>query len=202
MFRELRLTFVFVIMSYIAWRAPRAGVNLTWIWLGSLPLGFAAGHWISQNPGPRMRYLRLYGAALWCAALVCALVRESYQIPAEQILPALLAAVGTAVKGGQPVATVGNSGGNPESGLYFELRHRGLAFDPRDRSTPMPAVLQYALERHPHARSVFERLSPSRRKEIMRYIGHLKGEVAITRNVARAIAFLEGRERFAGRDKP
>ena len=77
-----------------------------------------------------------------------------------------------------------------------------LAFDPRDRSTPMPAVLQYALERHPHARSVFERLSPSRRKEIMRYIGHLKGEVAITRNVARAIAFLEGRERFAGRDKP
>lgn len=94
MFRELRLTFVFIIMSYIAWRAPRAGINLTWIWLGSLPVGFAAGHWIAQNPAPRMRYLRLYGAALWCAALVCALVRESYQIPAEQILPALLAAVG------------------------------------------------------------------------------------------------------------
>jgi len=25
---------------------------------------------------------------------------------------------------------VGNSGGNPDSGLYFELRHRGLPFDP------------------------------------------------------------------------
>ena len=42
----------------------------------------------------------------------------------------LLAAVGAGVKSGQSVATVGNSGGNPESGLYFELRHRGLAFDP------------------------------------------------------------------------
>ena len=42
----------------------------------------------------------------------------------------LLAAVGAGVKNGQSVATVGNSGGNPESGLYFELRHRGLAFDP------------------------------------------------------------------------
>jgi septal ring factor EnvC (AmiA/AmiB activator) len=42
----------------------------------------------------------------------------------------LLAAVGANVKGGEPVATVGNSGGNPESGLYFELRHRGQPFDP------------------------------------------------------------------------
>ncbi|MBI5108739.1 MAG: peptidoglycan DD-metalloendopeptidase family protein [Rhodocyclales bacterium] len=42
----------------------------------------------------------------------------------------LLAAVGAGIKGGEAVATVGNSGGNPESGLYFELRHRGLAFDP------------------------------------------------------------------------
>ena len=42
----------------------------------------------------------------------------------------LLASLGGAVRAGQAVATVGNSGGNPESGLYFELRHRGLAFDP------------------------------------------------------------------------
>lgn len=42
----------------------------------------------------------------------------------------LLTGVGSGVTAGQPVATVGNSGGNPESGLYFELRHRGLAFDP------------------------------------------------------------------------
>ena len=42
----------------------------------------------------------------------------------------LLTAVGATVKSGDSVATVGNSGGNPDSGLYFELRHRGQPFDP------------------------------------------------------------------------
>jgi len=42
----------------------------------------------------------------------------------------LLKQVGEAVKGGERVATVGNSGGNSESGLYFELRHRGQPIDP------------------------------------------------------------------------
>lgn len=42
----------------------------------------------------------------------------------------LLKQVGDAVKGGDTVASVGNSGGNPETGLYFELRHQGQALDP------------------------------------------------------------------------
>jgi septal ring factor EnvC (AmiA/AmiB activator) len=42
----------------------------------------------------------------------------------------LLKQVGQAVKGGEKVATVGNSGGNPDSGLYFELRHQGQPIDP------------------------------------------------------------------------
>ena len=42
----------------------------------------------------------------------------------------LLKPVGQAVKGGETVATVGNSGGNPDSGLYFELRHQGQPIDP------------------------------------------------------------------------
>ena len=42
----------------------------------------------------------------------------------------LLKQVGEAVRGGETVATVGNSGGNPESGLYFELRRQGQAIDP------------------------------------------------------------------------
>jgi murein hydrolase activator len=42
----------------------------------------------------------------------------------------LLADVGQKVGAGATVATVGASGGQPESGLYFELRHRGQAFDP------------------------------------------------------------------------
>ena len=42
----------------------------------------------------------------------------------------LLADVGQKVTAGKTVATVGASGGQEESGLYFELRHRGQAFDP------------------------------------------------------------------------
>ncbi len=37
---------------------------------------------------------------------------------------------GDAVKGGDVIAGAGNSGGNEYSGLYFEMRHRGRAFDP------------------------------------------------------------------------
>jgi septal ring factor EnvC (AmiA/AmiB activator) len=38
--------------------------------------------------------------------------------------------VGDAVKGGEAIANAGNSGSNDESGLYFEMRHQGSAFDP------------------------------------------------------------------------
>lgn len=43
---------------------------------------------------------------------------------------ALLKQVGDVIRGGETVATVGNSGGNAESGLYFEMRHEGRPFDP------------------------------------------------------------------------
>jgi septal ring factor EnvC (AmiA/AmiB activator) len=42
----------------------------------------------------------------------------------------LLRKVGETVRGGDPVAQVGASGGDPESGLYFELRRNGTPFDP------------------------------------------------------------------------
>ena len=42
----------------------------------------------------------------------------------------LLKETGQTVKTGDIIATVGNSGGNPDSGLYFEIRHQGQAFDP------------------------------------------------------------------------
>ncbi|OFA01546.1 murein hydrolase activator EnvC precursor [Duganella sp. HH101] len=42
----------------------------------------------------------------------------------------LLKRVGDPVKPGDSIASAGNSGGNEESGLYFELRHQGTAFDP------------------------------------------------------------------------
>jgi septal ring factor EnvC (AmiA/AmiB activator) len=38
--------------------------------------------------------------------------------------------VGDLVKMGDPVAAVGATGGNPETGLYFELRFQGKPLDP------------------------------------------------------------------------
>lgn len=38
--------------------------------------------------------------------------------------------VGDIVRAGDVIATVGNTGGQEESGLYFELRHQGQPFDP------------------------------------------------------------------------
>jgi septal ring factor EnvC (AmiA/AmiB activator) len=43
---------------------------------------------------------------------------------------AVLVQVGDEVRGGDPIATAGNSGGNLESGLYFELRYQGQPVDP------------------------------------------------------------------------
>jgi septal ring factor EnvC (AmiA/AmiB activator) len=42
----------------------------------------------------------------------------------------LLKQTGDSVRLGEPLATVGQSGGNEETGLYFELRHLGRPFDP------------------------------------------------------------------------
>ena len=38
--------------------------------------------------------------------------------------------VGDMLRGGDTIAAVGNSGGNKDSGLYFELRHESKPFDP------------------------------------------------------------------------
>lgn len=38
--------------------------------------------------------------------------------------------VGDMVSAGETIAAVGNSGGDPEAGLYFELRYQSRAFDP------------------------------------------------------------------------
>lgn len=45
---------------------------------------------------------------------------------------ALFKQVGDAVRTGDVIAGAGNSGGNVQTGLYFEMRHRGRAFNPLD----------------------------------------------------------------------
>lgn len=83
-----------------------------------------------------------------------------------------------------------------------ELIEVEIEFDPSDRSIqPHPKWTQ-ALTDNMQAKEVFESLSPSRQKEIVRYISNLKTEKSIDKNVNRAINFLLGKGRFVGRDKP
>jgi len=43
---------------------------------------------------------------------------------------ALYKQVGESVRSGDTISTAGNSGGSPDSGLYFELRYQSRPFDP------------------------------------------------------------------------
>ncbi len=71
-----------------------------------------------------------------------------------------------------------------------------IEFDPVVRITSMPSKLHAALNKNKKDIQVFERLPPSRRKEITRYIGFLKSEKVVDKNVERAIQFLRGKRRF------
>ncbi|HYG52176.1 MAG TPA: YdeI/OmpD-associated family protein [Flavobacteriales bacterium] len=77
-----------------------------------------------------------------------------------------------------------------------------VKFDPQERVTEMHPKLKAALDKHKKAKAKFESLPASRQKEIKRYIGFLKSDEAIEKNINRAINFLLEKERFIGRDKP
>jgi hypothetical protein len=77
-----------------------------------------------------------------------------------------------------------------------------LIHDPEKRVVPVHPKLAKALKDNKAAKAVFDRLRPSAQLEIIRYIARLKTEESVDRNVTKAIAFLLGRERFVGRDKP
>ena len=77
-----------------------------------------------------------------------------------------------------------------------------IQFDAANRTLhPHPKLLK-ALKADSIARKVFQELSPSKQKEIVRYIANLKSEEARARNIEKAIGFLKGRNRFIGRVKP
>jgi hypothetical protein len=77
-----------------------------------------------------------------------------------------------------------------------------VEFDPSNRAiTPHPKLVK-SLEKNKKAKAVFDKLRPSLQHEIVRYIAHLKTEASIDKNVTRAIDFLLGKGRFAGRDHP
>ena len=68
----------------------------------------------------------------------------------------------------------------------------GVRYDPKPRVEPMPAELASALKRDAAARAAFAALSPSRRKEIQRYLNALKTEASRERNAAIVVQHLRG----------
>ena len=77
-----------------------------------------------------------------------------------------------------------------------------IFYDAEERMTPIHPMLESALNKNKKAKAVFNKLPPSRQKEILRYINSLKTNEAIEKNIKRATNFLLGEERFIGRDKP
>jgi hypothetical protein len=83
-----------------------------------------------------------------------------------------------------------------------EIIEISVSFDPTDRTIPPHPAFTKALTKNKEAKEVFDKLSPSRKKEIVRYISALKTEESVAKNIERAISFLSGSGRFVGRDKP
>jgi len=75
-----------------------------------------------------------------------------------------------------------------------------IEFDPKDRTLPMHPKFQAALEKDAHAKRILSSLAPSLQNEINRYIIKLKSDEKVEENVHRAIAFLNGKARFVGRE--
>lgn len=74
-----------------------------------------------------------------------------------------------------------------------------ITFDPEDRTIATHPKLLKALSNNPEAKAVFDRIIPSLRNEIVRYISHLKTEESIDKNVEKAVDFLLGKGSFIGR---
>lgn len=77
-----------------------------------------------------------------------------------------------------------------------------IAFDPEDRTILPHPELEAAFALNNDALKVFDGLSPSKQKEIIRYISNLKTADSRRKNIERAIGFLLGKNRFVGREKP
>jgi hypothetical protein len=69
-----------------------------------------------------------------------------------------------------------------------------IEFDPEPREVVMPKGFAIAMQNDESARSAYEKLSPSRQKEILRYLGSLKTEESLDRNIKRVLRHLRGED--------
>ena len=69
-----------------------------------------------------------------------------------------------------------------------------IEFDPEPRVIPMPLQFAQALSRNKEARAAFEKLVPSRQKEILAYLNSLKTKESLVRNIEKVIQYLSGQK--------
>ena len=69
-----------------------------------------------------------------------------------------------------------------------------IEFDPDPPVDPMNPVLARALSRNKAAKAAFQSLTPSRRKEILRYLNHLKTAASLERKVEEVFRNLAGKK--------
>ncbi|HEX4336817.1 MAG TPA: YdeI/OmpD-associated family protein [Polyangiaceae bacterium] len=68
-----------------------------------------------------------------------------------------------------------------------------LVYDARPPKTPMNAALAAAITENAAARDAFEALTPSHKKEILRYLNSMKTEASLARNVENVLRHLTGK---------
>lgn len=74
-----------------------------------------------------------------------------------------------------------------------------IDFDTTKRITPVHAELKKILSKNKEAGNAFDKLSPSRQKEILSYINNLKSKESIDRNIKKLTSHLTGQQDFFGR---
>ena len=69
-----------------------------------------------------------------------------------------------------------------------------LRIDTESRVLELPIALRVGLESNPRAKSAWESLTPSRRREILSHLNFLKTPAALERNVRKTLASLKSEE--------
>lgn len=67
-----------------------------------------------------------------------------------------------------------------------------IEYDSNPRTEPVPEKFEAALKASKTAASEFEKLSPSRKKEILRYLNSMKTDESLARNVEKVVKHLTG----------
>jgi len=68
----------------------------------------------------------------------------------------------------------------------------GVQFDHTSRTVSTPDKFTHALSKNRQAKEAFQKLAPSRQKEILRYLNSLKQPETLERNIDKVIQFLQG----------